>query len=386
MDYLEEEQKRGITIQSAATSAEWNATTRSTSSTRRATSTSRPRSSARCACSTARSRSSTRSAASRRSRRRCGARRTATGSRACASSTRWTASARTSTSSVQSIADRLGRAPGAGADAGRPGEGLPRRDRPGAHALLRVPRGRSEGKTFDDREIPAGAASSEAQRAPPRDARDRGRVRRGAARPVRRGRARCPRSWCCGRCGPGTLSTGDHAGAVRLGAQAQGRALHARRASCDFLPSPLDVPPVEGDVPRTDEKATRRVDDDEPMCLMAFKTIAEPTGDLTFVRVYSGVLRAGTRVLNPRTGKNERIGRIVRMHANKREALDERPRGRHRRRDRAQEHRHRRHAVRRVTSRSSSPRSSSPRRVIAMSIEPKKVGRPRQARRGHRHA
>ena len=56
---------------------------------------------------------------------------------------------------------------------------------------------------------------------------------------------------------------------------------------------------------------------------MAFKTIAEPTGDLTFVRVYSGVLKKGTKLENPRTGKTERIGRLVRMHANKREALEE---------------------------------------------------------------
>jgi len=92
-------------------------------------------------------------------------------------------------------------------------------------------------------------------------------------------------------------------------------------AVVDLLPSPLDVPPVEGSIPRSDEKTTRSVEPDQPMSLMAFKTIAEPTGDLTFVRVYSGVLEAGSRVLNPRTGKHERVGRIVRMHANKREAL-----------------------------------------------------------------
>jgi len=93
-------------------------------------------------------------------------------------------------------------------------------------------------------------------------------------------------------------------------------------AVIDYLPSPLDVPPVTGDVPRSDETATRTVEEGQPMCLMAFKTIAESTGDLTFVRVYSGVLEAGARVLNPRTGKTERAGRILRMHANKREALE----------------------------------------------------------------
>jgi elongation factor G len=94
-----------------------------------------------------------------------------------------------------------------------------------------------------------------------------------------------------------------------------------------FLPSPLDVPPVEGDVPRTDRRASRRVDDGEPVCLMAFKTIAESTGDLTFVRVYSGVLEKGTNLLNPRTGKEERIGRLVQVHANKREAIERIPSG-----------------------------------------------------------
>ena len=94
-------------------------------------------------------------------------------------------------------------------------------------------------------------------------------------------------------------------------------------AVVDFLPSPLDVPAVEGEVPRSEEKAVRQADDSEPMAALAFKTIAEPTGDLTFVRIYSGVLKASSRVLNPRTGKNERIGRLLRMHANKREALEE---------------------------------------------------------------
>jgi elongation factor G len=94
-------------------------------------------------------------------------------------------------------------------------------------------------------------------------------------------------------------------------------------AVVDFLPSPIDVPPVEGLKPRSDEVVRRHAVDDEPVALLAFKTIAEPTGDLTFVRVYSGVLSAGSRLLNPRTGKTERVGRLVRMHANKREALDE---------------------------------------------------------------
>ncbi len=98
-------------------------------------------------------------------------------------------------------------------------------------------------------------------------------------------------------------------------------------AVVSYLPSPLDVPPVEGDVPRTDRRTVRKVDDTEPLCLMAFKTIAESTGDLTFVRVYSGVLEKGTTLLNPRTGKEERIGRLVQVHANKREAIERIPAG-----------------------------------------------------------
>ncbi len=94
-------------------------------------------------------------------------------------------------------------------------------------------------------------------------------------------------------------------------------------AVIDYLPSPLDIPPVEGIDPKTDGPATRAADPSEPMSMMAFKTVAEITGDLTFVRVYSGILKKGVRVLNPRTRKHERIGRLVRIHANKRESVDE---------------------------------------------------------------
>lgn len=103
------------------------------------------------------------------------------------------------------------------------------------------------------------------------------------------------------------------------------------RFLCDavitFMPSPIDLPPVEGMHPRTEEPETRERIPGSPVSLMAFKTIAEPTGDLTFVRVYSGTLRKGSRLLNPRTTKTERIGRIVRIHASKREAIEEVPAG-----------------------------------------------------------
>jgi elongation factor G len=93
-------------------------------------------------------------------------------------------------------------------------------------------------------------------------------------------------------------------------------------ACIDFLPSPPEIPPLEGTRPYTDEVVIRKPDPKDPVSVMAFKTIAEPTGDLTFVRVYSGVLTKGTKLLNPRTGKTERIGRLVRIHANKREAVE----------------------------------------------------------------
>ncbi|MCP3919900.1 MAG: elongation factor G [bacterium] len=98
-------------------------------------------------------------------------------------------------------------------------------------------------------------------------------------------------------------------------------------AVIDLLPSPVEITEIEGHDPATDETITRKPTVDEPVSLMAFKTIAEPTGDLTFVRVYSGKLEKGTKLLNPRTRKTERIGRIVRLHASKREATDMVPAG-----------------------------------------------------------
>jgi len=98
-------------------------------------------------------------------------------------------------------------------------------------------------------------------------------------------------------------------------------------AVVDYLPSPLDVPPVRGTHPDTDEELVREPRDGEPLALLVFKTIAEQTGDLTFVRVYSGVLEKGVKLLNPRTGRNERISRLVKMHANKREQVERVPAG-----------------------------------------------------------
>ncbi len=90
-----------------------------------------------------------------------------------------------------------------------------------------------------------------------------------------------------------------------------------------FLPSPLDVPPVEGmDVRDSEKTVTRNADDKAPFSALAFKIIADPHGVLSFVRVYSGKIRSGDSAYIPRTDKSYRIGRIVKMHANKREEVD----------------------------------------------------------------
>jgi elongation factor G len=94
-------------------------------------------------------------------------------------------------------------------------------------------------------------------------------------------------------------------------------------AVVDYLPSPLDIPPVTGKTPDGKEE-TRPPRDDAPFAGLAFKIMADPfVGQLTFVRNYSGRLKAGTAVLNSVKGKRERIGRLLRMHANKREEVDE---------------------------------------------------------------
>tara|TARA_B100000953_G_scaffold300181_1_gene303438 strand:+ start:5602 stop:7644 length:2043 start_codon:yes stop_codon:yes gene_type:complete len=91
----------------------------------------------------------------------------------------------------------------------------------------------------------------------------------------------------------------------------------------EYLPSPLDLPPVEGVEPRSEEVTKRAVSDDEPFAALAFKIMTDPhVGKLTYFRVYSGTLEKGATVLNTRSSSKERIGRILEMHANDREDLD----------------------------------------------------------------
>ncbi len=95
-------------------------------------------------------------------------------------------------------------------------------------------------------------------------------------------------------------------------------------AVIDYLPSPLDVPAVTGIDPKTSAEAERKASEDEPFSALAFKVMSDPyVGKLTYFRVYSGRLKAGDRVLNTTTGKTERVGRILQMHANHREERDE---------------------------------------------------------------
>ncbi|MFA6897704.1 MAG: elongation factor G [Patescibacteria group bacterium] len=91
-----------------------------------------------------------------------------------------------------------------------------------------------------------------------------------------------------------------------------------------YLPSPIDVPPIKGIDANTEQEVERKSDDNEPLAILAFKVATDPfMGQLTFFRVYSGVLKAGTYVLNTNTGEKERISRILQMHANHREEITE---------------------------------------------------------------
>jgi elongation factor G len=95
-------------------------------------------------------------------------------------------------------------------------------------------------------------------------------------------------------------------------------------AVCYYLPSPKDLPPVHGTDPKTGEEISRKAEDTEPFTALVFKTATDPyVGMLSYFRVYSGVLKKGSYVLNSTTGEKERIGRILRMHSNSRNEIEE---------------------------------------------------------------
>jgi len=92
----------------------------------------------------------------------------------------------------------------------------------------------------------------------------------------------------------------------------------------DYLPSPLDIPPISGKVPQSDSLIVRHAEDNEPFAALAFKVMTDPfVGQLTFIRVYSGVLSSGSYVYNSTKDIKERVGRLLKMHANKREEVKE---------------------------------------------------------------
>jgi elongation factor G len=95
-------------------------------------------------------------------------------------------------------------------------------------------------------------------------------------------------------------------------------------AVVDYLPSPLDIPPVTGIDPKSGGEITRKTSDSEPFAAVAFKIMTDPfVGQLTFIRVYSGTLNSGSYVYNSTKGQRERVGRLLKMHANKREEIQE---------------------------------------------------------------
>lgn len=95
-------------------------------------------------------------------------------------------------------------------------------------------------------------------------------------------------------------------------------------AIVDYLPSPLDVPPMKGTNPKTDQEEVRKADDNEPFCALAFKIMTDPyVGKLTYFRVYSGTIRKGVSVYNSNSSSRERLGRILEMHANDRKDVEE---------------------------------------------------------------
>ncbi len=95
-------------------------------------------------------------------------------------------------------------------------------------------------------------------------------------------------------------------------------------AIIDYLPSPLDIPPIVGTIPNSDSVIVRHASDEEPFSALAFKVMTDPfVGQLTFIRVYSGVLSSGSYVYNSTKDVKERVGRILKMHANKREEVKE---------------------------------------------------------------
>ena len=163
----------------------------------------------------------------------------------------------------------------------------------------------------------------------------RGRGRRRAPRAARDDRARrrrtCSRSTSPTRRSPPTRSGTRSASArssfefvpVLCGSAFKNKGVQPMLdAVVDYLPSPLDVPPTKGTDLKGDEQIERKASEDEPFSALAFKIVADPYGKLTYFRIYSGKLEKGAEIYNSTKDRKERIGRILRMHANQREDID----------------------------------------------------------------
>jgi len=137
------------------------------------------------------------------------------------------------------------------------------------------------------------------------------------------GEERIPETLLAGTIRRGTI--GNHITPVFCGASFRNKGVQPLLDGIvDYLPSPVDVPAIAGVAPAADQPVSRRASDDDPFAALAFKLMVDPyVGQLVFVRVYSGVLEAGSYVYNSSRERRERIGRIVRMHANKREDVKE---------------------------------------------------------------
>ena len=318
MDWMEQEQERGITITSAATTCFWKRLTASTSSTRPATSTSRSRSSARFACSTAPSRCSTATRASSRSPRPSGVRPTVRRSADLLRQQDGQGRRRLRTA-FQSIKDRLGAPPS------------PSSSRSGTRRASRRHRPRhDEGASLQGRDARRRVRRRGHSRGIPSSrrgcarhaARGGGRGRRRAHGALPRGRHDSRRNRSSARCARAASSRAS----FRCSAARRSRTRACSRSSMRSSTSCRR----RSTSPRS-RASTRRSEQDvgaqglgrRAVRALAFKIMTDPfVGQLTFFRVYSGA-RSRRQVLNSTKGKKERIGRMLQMHANKREEIKE---------------------------------------------------------------
>ena len=223
---------------------------------------------------------------------------------------------------VQTIQDRLGRQAAAAAAADRLGERLHRGRRPGRDARADLARRGPEGRGLHDRGDPGGSAPT----GPPSTARS-------CWRPSPRPTTTLMEPYLGGeeltveqiKHGIRKIVTDRSAYPVICGSAFKNKGVQPMLdAVIDYLPSPYDLPPVEGTLMDGETPAFRKPSKDEPFSALAFKIAAHPFfGKLTYIRVYSGRVAAGSQVINSTKDRKERIGKIFQMHANKENPVDE---------------------------------------------------------------